>query len=106
MRVFIAAVAAEPLDAALQQMTACQGHLTGLASAPTPDELLGLSAQQAATRKELAYDALQLIAVAKAAIDAGKPIDVLTSLVNEVNRLTDPTSGPSPGQCHRVQPGA
>lgn len=79
----------EPLDAALQQMTSCQGQLTGLIYALAPDELLGLSVQEVATRRELADDALQLIADAEAAIDAGEPVDVLTSLVNGVNRLTD-----------------
>lgn len=68
-------------------MTSCQGQLTGLISALAPDELLGLSVQEAATRRELADDALQLIADAEAAIDAGEPVDVLTSLVNGVNRL-------------------
>ncbi|MFF8646544.1 hypothetical protein [Streptomyces sp. NPDC015345] len=79
----------EPLDAALQQMASCQGQLAGLTSALAPDELLGLSVQEAATRRELADDALQLIEDAEAAIDAGEPIDVVTSLVNAINRLTD-----------------
>ncbi|WP_189786735.1 hypothetical protein [Streptomyces capitiformicae] len=77
----------EPLDVALQQMASCQSQLEGLAVALAPDELLGLSEQEAAARKELAGDALQLLEDTKAAIESGEPEDTLTSLVNATNRL-------------------
>ncbi|MER6162933.1 hypothetical protein ABT147_46985 [Streptomyces sp. NPDC001868] len=77
----------EPLDVAFRQMASCQSQLAGLAVALAPDELLGLSELEAAARKELAGDALQLLEDTVAAIESGEPEDTLTSLVNAANRL-------------------
>ncbi|GAB3008106.1 hypothetical protein GCM10023080_087420 [Streptomyces pseudoechinosporeus] len=80
-------VSYEPLDAAIQQTASCQSQLEGLAAALALEELHGLSTQEAAVRKELAGDALQLLADAEDAIDSGEPDEVVTALVNGANRL-------------------
>jgi hypothetical protein len=77
----------ERLDTVMQQMAVFRAQLEGIAAVLAPEELLGLSPQEASLRKELAGDALQFLEDAKAAIDSGEPEDVVTALFNAANRI-------------------
>ncbi len=77
----------ERLESVAQQLVLTHTQLEGIAAVLTSDELAGGGPEERSTRRELCIAALQLLEDTEAAIGAGKPVEVLTALVNAANGL-------------------